>query len=135
MVLECRMDRMFAPVRRFKPDHAVAMAAAGEEIRFAVAVQVARVDIGRADLVFGDDMFFPGFGRIARRFPPGKVVSAWRWFAFGAGRGVGTSIAVDIPKAEVMREAGSVFIGEGVGLPVFAPRGSFGIGSQRSDSG
>jgi hypothetical protein len=108
---------VLAPGRSLEPDNAIAVAAAGDEIRFSVLVHVAWMNVGRADLFLSDDMFLPGFRGVFRRFPPSEIISNRRRVSLGAGRDVRSSIAVDIAEAEIVREAGRISSVRGAAEP------------------
>jgi hypothetical protein len=124
-LFERGVNRVLRPGRSFKPDDSLPVSAAGDEICFSVVVDVARMNVGRADLLVGDDAFLPGFGGVFGSFPPSEVVSGWRGISLGAGRRVWTSIPVDISEAEVMGEAGGVFVRECVSFPTLGRARAF----------
>src|SRR5262249_41226737 len=66
------IDLVRLPFRRFEPDDALSMPAAGEKIGLPVAVQIDDLNVGGAFLVPGDQVFSPRFGDIGRMFPPGE---------------------------------------------------------------
>ena len=72
------------------------MSTAGNEISFAVVIDVARMNVGRSNLLLGDDVFLPGFGGVFGSFPPSEEVADWRWASFGARCHIRAGIAIDI---------------------------------------
>src|SRR5688572_11309572 len=117
-LFERGVNWMLAPGRPLEPHHAVPVAAAGDEIRFPVAVDVAGLNISGSDLFFGDDVFLPGFRRILRRFPPGKEIPQWRWISLGARRRVLSSVSINIPESEVMSKSRGILVRKHMCHPV-----------------
>src|SRR5262249_49080236 len=109
------IDLVRLPFRRFEPDHALSMPAAGEKIGLAVGVQIDNLNVGGSFLVAGDQVFGPRFGDVGRMFPPGEPVSIGSGFR-GAGD-IDPAVAIDVADAEVMAESGSVAVGEDEPLP------------------
>src|SRR4051812_11185395 len=58
--------------RRFEPNHALLMPARGDEIHPAIAIHVRGLNVCRAPLMVGEQMFCPLLFRIARCLPPGE---------------------------------------------------------------
>src|SRR5262245_23488285 len=60
-LLQCFVDGVLAPHGGLEPDHTVAVAARGDEIGLAVAVDIGGLNVCRSNLAFGDQSFGPGF--------------------------------------------------------------------------
>src|SRR5215831_5942350 len=109
------IDLVRLPLRRFEPDHALSMPAAGEKIGLSVSIQIDDLNVGGAFLVPGDQVFGPRFGDVGRMLPPREPVSIGSGFRRAGD--IDPSVAIDVADAEVMAESGSIAIGEDESLP------------------
>ena len=69
------MNIMDLPRRSLKPKQFATVTARSDEVCLAVAVDVGRMDVGRAGLVVGEKVLLPNLHRIRGSFPPSEPVA------------------------------------------------------------
>ena len=77
-----------------------------------VAVDIARQNICRSNLLIRDHFLFPGAAANPGIPPPGEPVAARKGLALGAAGNIRQPVAIDIAKAEIVTAAAGISLGE-----------------------
>ena len=98
------IDEMLFPVWPFEPEDADAVTVGGEEIGLAVAIEVARKNVGGSGFVLGHGDAGPGLVDFfcARIFPVGEPVAVFEGLSFRCDGDFAPAVAVEIAEAEVV---------------------------------
>ena len=102
------------------PNEAGAVAAAGDDVQFAVAVHVCGKNVGGTGMLAGQAMFLERLGGILPRLPPCEpfaLAGFDRRSALGGEGDVEPAVTVEVAGPEVMAQAGRVVLGEHVTCP------------------
>jgi hypothetical protein len=106
------------------------VAAAGDDVQFAVAVHVCGKNVGGTGMLAGQAMFLERLGGILPRLPPCEpfaLAGFDRRSALGGEGDVEPAVTVEVAGPEVMAQAGRVVLGEHVTCPPIGLAGIKGI--------